>query len=129
MVAAPELSNATEQERELTSNGPVRETVAVCDEPLYVADTNTVWLLVIVPAVPVKLAVAAPDPTVTAAGTVKFALLLESDTTAPPAAAACVRVTAQMVVAALPRLVGAQDTELTRACATRNTFVFCELEL
>jgi hypothetical protein len=43
--------------------------------------------------VTVKVAVVAPDATVTLAGTVAAALLLESDTAAPPLGAAPLRVT------------------------------------
>jgi hypothetical protein len=56
-------------------------------------------LLDTVPAVAVKLAVVAPEATVTEAGTGSAALLDESPTEVPPAAAACDNVTVQVEVA------------------------------
>lgn len=74
--------------------------------------TVAVWLLVIVPAVAVKVAVVAPEATVTEAGTLTAALLLESDTTAPPVGAACVIVTVQVDVLPELTVAGLQPTLL-----------------
>ncbi len=46
-----------------------------------------------------KVAAVAPDATVTEAGTVSRALLLESVTDEPPAGAVCVSVTVQVLTA------------------------------
>ena len=65
-----------------------------------------------VPAVAVKVALEEPAPTVTDAGTVRAATLLESDTAAPPEPAAADNVAVQVEVAPAARLAGAQDNEL-----------------
>lgn len=65
------------------------------------------------PAVAANDAEVAPDATVTAVGTVKSPLLLESETDAPPEGAALDSVTVQVELAPLLRLEGLQDTELT----------------
>ena len=65
-----------------------------------------------VPAVTVKVVLEEPAPTVTEAGTVRAATLLESDIAAPPEPAAADNVTVQVEVAPAARLAGAQDNEL-----------------
>ena len=61
----------------------------VCLEtPFNVAVTVAVWLLEIDPAVAVKVLLVAPADTVTDAGTVSDALLLDNATAAPPPGAA-----------------------------------------
>jgi hypothetical protein len=59
-----------------------------------------------VPAVAVKFTDEDPAGTITEAGTLSFALLLESDTIAPPVEAGCAKVTVQVEVLAEFRLVG-----------------------
>ena len=54
-----------------------------------------------------------PEATVTAAGTVNAAALLDRLTVAPPVSAAFDRVTEQVVVPPEIRVVGEQETELT----------------
>ncbi len=71
--------------------------------------------MLIVPAVAVKVALVAPDETVTVAGTVKSPLLLLRLTTAPPAGAPCERVTVHVEEPPLLRLDGAHATELRTA--------------
>jgi hypothetical protein len=63
-----------------------------------------------VPAVAVKFADEDPAGTITEAGTLSIALLLESDTIAPPAEAGCAKVTVQVEVLAELRLVGLHAT-------------------
>jgi hypothetical protein len=63
-----------------------------------------------VPAVAVKFADEDPAGTITEAGTLSIALLLESDTIAPPAVAGCAKVTVQVEVLAEFRLVGSHAT-------------------
>jgi len=74
-------------------------------------------LLDTVPPVAVKLAVVAPDATVTDAGTVMAALFEDSVTKEPPAGAVCATVTVQVEVAPDAMLVGEQDNAETD-CAT-----------
>ena len=76
------------------------------------------WLLLTVPEVAVKVAVLWPDATVTLAGTVSNALLLESVTVAA-LVAALFKVTVQVLDALLPRVEGAQASEVSCAGATR----------
>ena len=106
-----------------------RVRVCVCELPFSDAVTIAVWFVVIVPAVAVKFAVAAPDNTVTEAGTVSVAWLLESATLAPPDPAACDRVTEQADVPPEVRLVGLQETRLTVVGATSRIEAVCELLL
>jgi hypothetical protein len=67
----------------LTRVGATREIDAVCELPLSVAVITAAWSEVMVPAVALKLAVPEPAGTVTAAGTVKAGVLLDSKTVAP----------------------------------------------
>lgn len=64
------------------------------------------------PTVAVKVFDVAPAATVTEAGTVSNALLLDKETAAPPAGAALDRVTVQEDVALLASVVGLHDTVL-----------------
>ena len=76
---------------------------------MIVADPSAEML----PAVAVKLAEVAPEDTVTVAGTVIVAALLDRLTVAPPVRAALERVTEQVEVPAEIRLEGEQDTAVT----------------
>ena len=92
--------------------------------------TVAVWLLVTVPAVAVNVFVVAPPATVTVPGTVSVALLLDSETPAPPAGAAADNVTVHVDPPPLLRLVGVHATELTvTAGGFSETVAVCELEL
>ena len=66
-----------------------------------------------------KVAVVAAAATVTEAGTVNAAWLLDNVTEAPPVGAALVSVTVQLLEAFCPRLVGAQARLETSTGATR----------
>jgi hypothetical protein len=79
--------------------------------------------------VALKVADAAAAATVTDAGTVSVALVLVSVTVAPPAGAAWVRATVQMLVSFIPRLEGAHESEETSTGARRVIAVFAELTL
>ena len=70
-------------------------------------------MLLMVPAVAVKVAVVAAAATVTDAGTVRVELVLVRVTEAPPVGAAWVRVTVQVELPELFKAVGTQDKELT----------------
>jgi hypothetical protein len=70
-------------------------------------------------AVALKVAVVAPDATVTDAGTVSEVLLLERVTSDPPAGAVCVSVTVQVLTALCPKLAGLHATPDTSTEAVR----------
>ncbi len=82
-----------------------------------------------VPAVAVKFAEVAPDVTVTEAGTVSAAALLESVTVIPLEPAACDSVTVHEDVPPEFRLVGLHDTRLTVVGATNEIDAVRELLL
>jgi hypothetical protein len=86
-------------------------------------------LVVIVPAVAVKVAELAPAVTATEAGTVNAAALLASVTTIPPAPAGCEIVTLQVDAPPELRLVGLHDGRVTTVGATREIDADCELLL
>ena len=76
-----------------------------------------------------KVADAAPAGTVTDAGTVRVGLLLVRVTAAPPAGAAWVIVTVQVLDELGPRLVGLQASEETSVGATRPRVILAETPL
>jgi hypothetical protein len=86
-------------------------------------------LLLIVVVVALKVPDVAAAATATDAGTVRVALVLMRVTVAPPAGAACVRVTVQVLEALGPRLVGLQTSEETSTGATRLMLALAELPL
>jgi hypothetical protein len=79
--------------------------------------------------VALKVTAVAAAGTVTDAGTVSVVLVLVSVTNAPPASAALLNVTAQVLEAFCPRLVGLHASEDTTTGATRLTVAFAELPL
>jgi len=95
--------------------------VAVLLAPLRVAVMVGVWLEVTVAAMAVNVAVVAPEATVTDAGTVRAeVLLLERVTTEPPEGAAFERVTVQVVVARIARVVLAHCRDVGVATVTSD---------
>ena len=89
-----------------------RVIVAVLTAPLYEARTSAVvWIATAVTAA-VNIAVLAPDATVTAAGTVKFVLLLVSETPIPEDTAGDVSEIVQAMEPAPVIEVGAHDKAL-----------------
>ena len=76
------------------------------------AVTIAFWVALTCAAVAVKPADVSPTPTVTLAGTVKFALLLESGTENPPLGAAAVSVTVHGVLEGVVRVVVVQPSVL-----------------
>ncbi len=84
---------------------------------------------VIVPAVTTKAAEVEPAATVTEAGVVSSELLSESVIKDPPAGAAAVSVTVQVLVVWEARLVGVQASEDKAAVATRFTVAILEAPL
>ncbi|MFY9724481.1 MAG: hypothetical protein WAJ87_03255 [Bryobacteraceae bacterium] len=77
----------------------------------------------------VKFADVAPEATVTEAGTVNAAALLESVTAIPPLPAAPDKVTEHVDVPPGFRLVGLHDTRLTVIGANSRIDAVCELPL
>jgi hypothetical protein len=108
----------------LNSTGATSEIVAVCVLPFSVAVMVAVWLLPIVPAVAVKVAVVLADATVTDAGTVSAAVLLDNVTVAPPV---CVTVAVQVALPADTRLAGLHVTPLSSTGATSEIVAVCML--
>jgi hypothetical protein len=96
--------------------------------PLRVAVTMALWLLVTVPEVAVKVVVLWPDATVTLAGTVTKLLLLASETVAA-LVAAVLNVTVQVLDALLPRVEGAQATDVSCAGAEAVSVKLWEIPL
>jgi hypothetical protein len=86
-------------------------------------------LLLIVAVVIVKVPEVAAAATVTAAGTVNVELVFDKVTLAPPARAAWVRATVQVLDEFGPRLMGLHDSAETKTGATRLTVVLAELLL
>jgi len=86
--------------------------------PFKVAVTVALWLLLMVPEAAVKVALPWPETTTTLEGTVSNPLLLESPTVVA-LVAALFSVTVQVLEALLPRVEGAQASELSWAGATR----------
>ncbi len=86
-------------------------------------------MLLIVVVVALNVAVVAAAATVTDVGTVRVAFVFVSATTAPPAGAAWVRVTVQVLEEFCPRLVGLHTKEDTNTGATRLIVAPAELLL
>jgi hypothetical protein len=84
----------------------------------------TVLVLVTAVVATVKFAVVLPAFTVTVAGTVAAALLLESATTAPPAGAAVVRVTVPVEGVPPTTLGGLRDTLRSDRVGITKSVVF-----
>jgi hypothetical protein len=100
------------------------EIVAVCVLPFSVAVMVAVWLLAIVPAVAVKVAVVLPDPTAAEAGTVNATALLDSVIVAPPV---CDTVTVQVALPPDTRLAGLHVSPLSTTGAASVIVAVCVL--
>ncbi|HUI58056.1 MAG TPA: hypothetical protein VLY04_23945 [Bryobacteraceae bacterium] len=101
--------------------------VALCELLPNVAVTVADCEVVKVPVVALNVAEVAPAATVTDAGTVKAALLLDSVTALPPAGAAWFSVTVQVLEALGPRLTGLQASAVTVLGAVKLIVALCEL--
>ena len=84
--------------------------------PARFAVTTAFWLLLTVPEVAAKVAVLWPNATVTFGGTVSNALLLASETVAA-LVAVVLNVTVHVLDALLPRVEGAQASDVSWAGA------------
>ena len=88
MVEEPEFTLVGLQTSADTRVGATRLKVAIWDEPLRLAVTVAVCVVVMAPRLAVKVAKVLLAGTVTDAGTVNAGLLLESPTMLPPDGAA-----------------------------------------
>ncbi|MEI9972366.1 MAG: hypothetical protein WDO73_10135 [Ignavibacteriota bacterium] len=91
--------------------------------------TVALELLLTVVVVTLKVLEVVAAATVTDAGTVRVELVFVKVTLAPPAGAACVRVTVQVLDEFGPRLLGLQDNADTITAAVRFTVALAELLL
>ena len=123
-LVPPELRLVGLHVSPLSSTGAASEILSVCVLPFSVAVMVAVWLLVIVPAVALKLAVVLLDPTATEAGTVNAVALLDSVTVAPPV---CDTVTVQVALLPDPRLAGLQVSPLSSTGAASEIVAVCVL--
>jgi len=121
---APEAKLVGLQVRLLSVTGALSEMVAVCVLPFRVPVIVAVRSLAIVPAVAVNVAVVLVDPTVTEAGTVSVAALLDSATVAPPVFDT---VTVQVETAPEARVVGLQVRLLRTTGALSEIVAVCVL--
>jgi hypothetical protein len=106
--------------------GAIRVTLVVREPPFRVAVTVTVWSTDTVPATATKLAIVAPDGTVTADGALRAATSVDSATTAPPAPAAFDNVTVQVELAPVTRRAGLQEKPLIMTDVTNAIVVVRE---
>jgi hypothetical protein len=93
--------------------------------PLRAAVTVALWLLLTVPEAAAKVALLWPDATTTLAGTVINPLLLVSVTVAA-LVAVLFNVTVQVLDALLPKVEGAQASEVSCAGALAVNVKVCE---
>ena len=126
VALAPELRLVGVQVNPLKVTGATSEIAAACELPLSEAVMVAVRELDTVPAVAVNVAVALPAGTVTEAGAVNSAELLDSVTVAP---AAVVSVTVHVALAPELRLVGVHVNPLMVTGTTSEIAAFCELPL
>jgi hypothetical protein len=96
---APEVSVVGAHTSDVRVTGGVRLMEAVFMLPLNVVVTVAVCAMATVTAVALNVPVVLPAATVTETGTVRFAVLLDTETRLPPAGAAALRVTAQVAAA------------------------------
>ena len=118
-VEDPEFTLVGLQVSAETAVGATKVRVAVWEAPFRVAVRVTLWLVVTVPAVAVKVVEVLLAATVTEVGSVSAELLSESATLVPPVGAAWLRVTVQVVEAPELTLVGLQVSAEIAVGATR----------
>ena len=95
VLDAPPATVAGAQTTPVNWTGATRFSVKDREVPLALAEMLAVWLAAIVPTVTAKLPDVDPEATVTLAGTVALALLLERATASPPLGAAALSVAVQ----------------------------------
>jgi hypothetical protein len=101
----------------VTTTGAAREIVAVRVLPFNDAVRVAVWLLAMVPAVAVNVAVELPEATVTKAGMVNAAALLDKETAIPPVGAVVLKETVHADEPPVVSDAGTQLSPLTRGAA------------
>ena len=109
------------QVSEETSTAVSRLMVVFAELPLYVAVMVALELAPTVAVVTVNVAEVAAAATVTEEGTVSVALVFDKVMPIPPAGAACVTVTVQVLEEFAPIVAGVQDSEETDSGPTRVT--------
>ena len=125
VLVAPEAKVVGLHVTEASANEADKVIETVWDALPRVAVRTAVPSDVRVPAVAEKLAEVAPANTVTAAGTPRAGLLLESATLVPPEGAALVRLTLQALAAPEPRVVGLHVTEANANGADKVNETVC----
>jgi len=109
------------QDSEETSTAVSRLMVAFAELPLYVAVMVALELAPTAAVVTVNVAEVAAAASVTEGGTVSVALVFDKVMPIPPAGAACVTVTVQVLEEFAPIVAGVQDSEETDSGPTRVT--------
>lgn len=113
--------------REERAKPVVRFSVALWERPFRVAVTLAAPLLLMVPAVALKVPVADPAVIILADGTVKLGLLLASVTTLQPEGTGLFKVIAQVLIIFEVKLPGLQVTEDTAKPVARLKVTLFEL--
>jgi hypothetical protein len=129
VLAAPELTLVGVQARAETRVGATRLKVVLWEAPFRTAVIVADWVVVMLPAVALKVVEVLLAGTVTDAGTVSAALLLESPTVLPPAGAASFKLIVHVLAAPELTLVGLHDRAVTTAGSTKLRVVVCKLPL
>ena len=123
---APAARLDGEHTKEVMAVPVKRDKVALCVLLLKVPLTAAVLSALTVPTLAINVDVAAPAGTVRDAGTVKVVLLLDNDTSTPPAGAGCDKLTVQVEVAPVPRPVGLHMREVITRGAAKDRVALCE---
>ena len=125
-LACPEISEVGLQLSELRFARPTRLRVVVFETPARLAVRVTDWLDPTIPAVAVKVPVAAPAGTVIEPGMASPELLADRLTTAPEAGAAAVKVTVQAALPPEERLEGVHASFDNAAAGETVRVPLCE---
>jgi hypothetical protein len=110
---APEVKVVGLHANEDGTAGASKVMVTVCDTPFSMAKIVALWLLVMLPAITLKVAVVEPAGTVMDLRAGSSALLLESATVVAPAGAAWLRFTVHVVPVPEVKLAALQDKEVS----------------
>lgn len=110
VATPPSFRLATGQVIELSVTCP-SVIYVLCELPLYVTDILAIWVLLIVPAVAVKVPTVVPAGTATKAGSGNWALSLERVTEMPPVGAGADSVMVQVANWLVTKFPGEQLTD------------------
>jgi hypothetical protein len=114
VALAPEVNVVGLHASEDRAGGAAKAMLTLCDTPFSVAKIMAVWLLAMLPAVALKVAVVEPAGTVTVdVRPGSRALLLNSEIAVPPAGAAWLRFTVQVALVPEVKLAALQDKEVS----------------